>query len=120
MNSDTNIISFNENMLKSKFILLVLFFMINGCSSDRKKEEECYYDKPRSCDKYIDTEIRSRNMGSGIPSDGIVLIKDWIFYLTYFDNVSQKIEEKYVKVNCKCEIIYFDNNKPQELRTPFN
>ena len=120
MNNEINKISLVDIMLKSKLIVLVLFFVVNGCSSNKKKEEECYYDKPRSCEKYIDTEIRSRNMGSSMPSDGIVLIKDWIFYLTYFDNVSQKITEKYVKVNCKCEILYFDSKKPQELRTPFN
>ena len=92
--------------------------MVNGCSSVNKKEEECYYEKPKSCQPYLEREVESR--GSILALDGTVPLEGWIFYLTYFDSVEQKITEKYVKLNCKCEILYFDNKKPQELSTPFN
>ena len=118
MNNEINKISFVDIKLKSKLIILVLFFVVNGCSSVNKKEEECYYEKPKSCQPYLEREVESR--GSILALDGTVPLEGWIFYLTYFDSVEQKITEKYVKLNCKCEILYFDNKKPQELSTPFN
>ena len=118
MNNEINKISFVDIKLKSKLIILVLFFVVNGCSSVNKKEEECYYEKPKSCQPYLEREVESR--GSILALDGTVPLEGWIFYLTYFDNVEQKITEKYVKLNCKCKILYFDNKKPQELTTPFN
>jgi len=118
MNNEINKISFVDIMLKSKLILLVLFFVLNGCSSAEKKVEECYYEKPNSCITYIEREVKNR--GSSLAFDGIIPLEDWTFFLTYFDFVENKITEKYVKLNCKCEILYFDNKKPQELTTPFN
>ena len=97
---------------------MYFFFVVNGCSSVNKKEEECYYEKPNSCITYIEREVKNR--GSSLAFDGIIPLEDWTFFLTYFDFVENKITEKYVKLNCKCEILYFDNKKPQELTTPFN
>ena len=92
MNNEINKISFVDIKLKSKLIILVLFFVVNGCSSVNKKEEECYYEKPKSCQPYLEREVESR--GSILALDGTVPLEGWIFYLTYFDNVEQKITEK--------------------------
>ena len=74
-------------------LLLILFFSGNGCTTKEKKVEDCYYSKPRSCQEYLEAEVKRR--GSILAQDGIVVFKDWIFYLTYFDNVNQKIKNEY-------------------------
>lgn len=118
MNRNKNKNSFTVILDKSLILLVILFFSGNGCTTKEKKVEDCYYSKPRSCVEYLEAEVKRR--GSILAQDGIVVFRDWIFYLTYFDNVNQKISEKYVKVNCKCEILYFDDSKPPEIVTPFN
>jgi hypothetical protein len=118
MNRNKNKTSFNDMLDKLLIILVILFFIGNGCTTKEKKSEECYYNQPRNCQQYLETEVKSR--GSLLALDGIVVLEDWTFYLTYFDNVTKKITEKYVKVNCNCDILYFDDSKPPEMITPFN
>jgi len=118
MNRNKNKTSFTDILDKSLIHLLLLFFIVNGCTTKEKKTEECYYNHPRNCQQYLEVEVKSR--GSLLALDGIVVLEGWTFYLTYFDNVTKKITEKYVKVNCNCEILYFDDTKPPEMTTPFN
>ena len=102
---------FLSNIFKIKSLLTILLYLgLNGCSSEKKNEKECSYELPRGCEDFIGLEIHNR--GSRLPGDGIVLLEDWTFFLTYFDNNINDITEKYIKVDCNCEVLYFGDNNP--------
>ena len=79
--------------------------------SSKKEEEECVYNHPRNCEEWISQEVFKR--GSNLPSDGIILLENWTFFLTYFNNKTSKISNEYVIVDCNCEIVYFGNDDPR-------
>jgi len=97
--------------LSISFIVIVLFFGLLSCSSSKKEEEECVYNHPRNCEEWISQEVFKR--GSNLPSDGIILLENWTFFLTYFNNKTSKISNEYVIVDCNCEIVYFGNDDPR-------
>ena len=47
-----------------------------------------------------------------LPSDGIILLENWTYFLTYFDSNTNKITEKYIKMDCNCDLIYFGDEDP--------
>ena len=47
-----------------------------------------------------------------MPPDGIVPQENWTYFLTYFDSNTNKITEKYIKMDCNCDLIYFGDNDP--------
>ena len=100
-----------SNMINIKnLIAIVLFLAINSCSSNKKNEIECDFNHPRNCEDFISKVVYDK--GSILPADGIVFLKNWTYYLTYFDNKSNQIEERYIKMNCNCELIYFGDDNP--------
>ena len=100
-----------SNMLNIKnLIAIVLFLAINSCSSNKKNEIDCDFSHPRNCEDFISKVVYDK--GSILPADGIVFLKNWTYYLTYFDNNTNQIEEKYIKMNCNCELIYFGDDSP--------
>lgn len=103
---------FLSNITLSKLTLvIVLFFVLISCNSSKKEEEECVYSHPRNCEEWISQEVFKR--GSNLPSDGIILLENWTFFLTYFNNKTSKISNEYVIVDCNCEIVYFGNDDPR-------
>ncbi len=106
--------------LSNKFNLFVFFgilliFFTNSCNSINKEEKNCYYSHPRNCEQFISQKIFK--LGSRLPSDGVILLEDWTFYLTYFDTNTSKISEKYIKMDCNCEIVYFGDENPLPQKT---
>jgi len=100
-----------SNILNIKcLIAIVLLLMINSCSSNKKNEIECDFSHPRNCEDFISKVVYDK--GSILPADGIVVLKDWTYFLTYFDSNTNQIEEKYIKMNCNCELIYFGEDNP--------
>ena len=118
MKSNKNKISFIDIKYIYIIVYIIPLLFDIGCNPLEKKEKECYYKRPENCQTYLESEVKKR--GSVLARDGIIIIKGWTFYLTYFDNIEKKIAEKYVKVDCNCDIIYFDDSKPKEITTPFN
>ena len=104
--------SLSKTIYLKYLLVFVLFLIAIGCTNSKKIEEECYYTHPRGCEDFIGLEIF--NKGSRLPADGIVLLKNWTFYLTYFDNSLNKLTEKYMTVDCNCEVIYFGDKNPYE------
>ncbi len=104
--------SLSKIILLKLLLVFVLCLADFGCTNSKKIEEECSYTHPRGCEDFIGLEIFNR--GSRLPADGIVLIKDWTFYLTYFDNSLNKLTEKYITVDCNCEVLYFGDRNPYE------
>ena len=47
-----------------------------------------------------------------MPPDGIVPQENWTYFLTYFDSNTNKITEKYIKMDCNCDLIYFGDEDP--------
>ena len=93
---------FLSNIFKIKSLLTILLYLgLNGCSSEKKNEKECSYELPRGCEDFIGLEIHNR--GSKLPADGIVL-----------DNNINDITEKYIKVDCNCEVLYFGDQNPNK------
>ena len=58
----------------------------------------------------VNTEISKE--GNSLPGDGMVYLEDRTFFITYFDVNSSKIIEKYLKIDCNCELIYFNEKNP--------
>ncbi len=83
--------------------MLVLFFFMN-C----KKKPKCW--DRSSCVADVRTAVRKTN--NTLPNDGIIYQKDGIYYLSYFEKQSRKIIDRYVKVNCRCDVIYFGDKEP--------
>jgi len=102
---------FLSNMLNNKILIgIVLLLTINSCSTNKKNEIECDFSHPRNCEDFISKIVYDK--GSILPADGIVVLKNWTYFLTYFDSNTNQIEEKYIKMNCNCELIYFGDDNP--------
>lgn len=99
----------NINLIKS-IIVIVLFFVLISCNSSKKEKDECIYKNIRNCQDFISKIIYEK--GSIIPPDGIIPKENWTYFLTYFDSNTNKISEKYLKMNCNCELIYFGDEDP--------
>ena len=98
-------------IFKLKTTIAIILFLVNiSCTNEKKNEAECSYELPRGCEDFIGLEIFNR--GSRLPADGIVLLEGWTFYLTYFDSGTNDITEKYITVDCNCEVIYFGDDNP--------
>ena len=96
--------------VSTSFIVIVLFFVLLSCNSSKKEEEECAYKNIRNCEKFISELIYKK--GSVMPPDGIIPKENWTYFLTYFDSNTNKIAEKYIKMDCNCELIYFGDEDP--------
>tara|TARA_B100000029_G_scaffold516356_1_gene629066 strand:- start:3743 stop:4084 length:342 start_codon:yes stop_codon:yes gene_type:complete len=91
-------------------IVIVLLFVLISCNSSKKEEKDCAYNNIRNCEDFISKIIYDK--GSVMPPDGIVPLKDWTFFLTYFDSNTSQITEKYIKMDCNCDLIYFGDENP--------
>ena len=93
--------SFNKNIL---FFIFISFFLI----SCKEKEKACW--DIMLCVEDARTAVR--NSGNVLPGDGIIHLKERIFFLSYFDRKTLKIFDKYVELNCTCDVIYFGDKDP--------
>ena len=59
-----------------------------------------------------DARTAVRNSGNTLPADGIIHLKERIFFLSYFDRKTLKIINKYIELNCTCDVIYFGDKNP--------
>ncbi len=59
-----------------------------------------------------DARTAVRKSGNLLPPDGIIHLKERIFFLSYFDRKTIQIIDKYVEVNCRCDVIYFGDKNP--------
>ena len=96
--------------LTISFIVIVLFFGLLSCNSSKKEEKECAYTNIRNCENFIAKIVYDK--GSVMPPDGIVHQENWTYFLTYFDSNTNKITEKYIKMDCNCDLIYFGDEDP--------
>ena len=99
----------NIYLFKS-IIVIVLFFVLISCNSSKKEEKECAYTNIRNCENFITKIVYDK--GSIMPPDGIVPQENWTYFLTYFDSNTNKITEKYIKMDCNCDLIYFGDDDP--------
>ncbi len=101
---------FLSNIIYKKYILAILIFGVISCSSSKNDKEICAVPNPRSCDSFITEKITRE--GNNLPGDGLIYLEDRTYFITYFDYNVNKIIEKYLKIDCNCEIIYFDETNP--------
>lgn len=97
-------------ILLNSIIVIVLFFVLISCNSSKKEEKECAYTNIRNCEDFITKIIYDK--GSIMPPDGIVPLENWTYFLAYFDSNTNKISEKYIKMDCNCDLIYFGEEDP--------
>ena len=94
------------NSLNKKLsFLLCILFLLKSC---KEKQRACW--DIMLCVEDARTAVRKS--GNVLPADGIIHLKERIFFLSYFDRKTIKIIDKYVEVNCNCDVIYFGDKNP--------
>ena len=94
------------NSLNKKLsFLLCILFLLKSC---KEKQRACW--DIMLCVEDARTAVRKS--GNVLPADGIIHLKERIFFLSYFDRKTIKIIDKYVEVNCNCDVIYFGDKDP--------
>ena len=97
------------NSLNKKLsFLLCILFLLKSC---KEKQRACW--DIMLCVEDARTAVRKS--GNVLPADGIIHLKERIFFLSYFDRKTIKIIDKYVEVNCNCDIIYFGDKDPSDI-----
>ena len=76
--------------MKNYLLLFVALFLFNSCENDK---------------------------GSVMPPDGIVPLEDWTYFLAYFDSNTNQITEKYIKMDCNCDLVFFGDEDPRIKNT---
>jgi len=85
----------------------IILIFLTDCEI-KKNKKQCW--DVNLCIDDVRTAVkRTKN---SLPGDGIVYLEDRIFYLSYFEKQSRKIIDRYVKVNCRCDVIYFGDSLP--------
>lgn len=102
--------TFLSNTIFTKYIIAILLLYMISCNNIKNEQEKCAVPNPIGCKDFI-TPIISKE-GNSLPGDGMVYLEDRTFFITYFDVNSSKIIEKYLKIDCNCELIYFDEKNP--------
>ncbi len=101
---------FLSNIINQKYIIAILLFGLLSCNNGKNDKDNCAVPNPRGCDSFIIEKISKE--GNNLPGDGLIYLEDRTFFLTYFDYNINKITEKYLKIDCNCQIIYFDETNP--------
>ena len=104
----------NIYLFKS-IIVIVLFFVLISCNSSKKEENNCTYNNINNCQDFISKIIYDK--GSVMPPDGIVPLEDWTYFLAYFDSNANQITEKYIKMDCNCDLVFFGDEDPRIKNT---
>jgi len=84
--------------------ILSIFFLMN-C----EKKKKCW--DINLCVDDVRTAVRKT--GNILPDDGIIYLKERIYFLQYFEKQSRSIVDRYVQLNCTCDVIYFEDSLPK-------